>query len=142
MGGNAFATAGPNGSSLHVPRMPPAVYQERKEHFNAILHVYYAQVAVPTEVPEKPDHGDIDFLVARPIVDSPLLLEFVQERLGAAFYVPRGDSHSFAVPYPDRPESYVQVDVEVIRHLDTDPYDGSDLFTWEFFMKGFFFFQN
>lgn len=60
MGGRAF-------KSLGCPRISPEVYSKVKLQTTAALKTIFANVTVPTEMPEKNDYGDIDFLVAGPI---------------------------------------------------------------------------
>ncbi|KAF2873132.1 hypothetical protein BDV95DRAFT_467768, partial [Massariosphaeria phaeospora] len=60
MGGHAF-------HDLHTPRIPPALYLAAREKTTAILRLLFARVVVPTELPEKPDYGDIDYLVCEPL---------------------------------------------------------------------------
>jgi hypothetical protein len=74
MGGNAFnkllgsesASSNNNhsGANLKFPRMPPPVYQALKARLLPKLQDLYEYVASPHEVPEKKDHGDLDFSVA------------------------------------------------------------------------------
>ncbi|CAE7023650.1 hypothetical protein PTNB73_02184 [Pyrenophora teres f. teres] len=59
MGGRAF-------KSLHCPRIPPAEYVQVKEQVMAALRTLFVHVVVPTEIPDKTDYGDVDFLVCGP----------------------------------------------------------------------------
>ncbi|KAG9383357.1 hypothetical protein A1F94_005268 [Pyrenophora tritici-repentis] len=59
MGGRAF-------KSLHCPRILPAEYVKVKEQVMAALQTLFVDVVVPTEIPEKNDYGDVDFLVCGP----------------------------------------------------------------------------
>jgi hypothetical protein len=60
MGGHAFR-------DLHCPRISPEVYAKVKLHTTAVLCTIFSHVVVPTELPEKDDYGDIDFLVSGPL---------------------------------------------------------------------------
>jgi hypothetical protein len=60
MGGHAF-------HHLHCPRIPPDVYAAVKAQTTATLQTIFSHVMVPTEMPEKEDYGDIDFLVSDPL---------------------------------------------------------------------------
>jgi hypothetical protein len=60
MGGHAF-------HHLHCPRFPPDVYAQVKVQTTAVLRTVFSHVVVPTEIPEKDDFGDIDFLVSGPL---------------------------------------------------------------------------
>jgi hypothetical protein len=60
MGGHAF-------KSLDCPRISPNVYEKVKVYTTASLRTIFSHVVVPTEMPEKDDYGDIDFLVSGPL---------------------------------------------------------------------------
>jgi hypothetical protein len=60
MGGHAF-------HDLHCPRFSPDVYANVKRQTTATLRTIFSHVVVPTEMPEKHDFGDIDFLVSGPL---------------------------------------------------------------------------
>jgi hypothetical protein len=60
MGGHAFR-------NLHCPRISGDVYAKVKLHTTEALQTIFSHVTVPTEMPEKVDYGDIDFLVAGPL---------------------------------------------------------------------------
>ncbi|PVH97967.1 hypothetical protein DM02DRAFT_478603, partial [Periconia macrospinosa] len=57
MGGRAFR-------SLNCPRIPPDLYLNTRAKVTLALKKLFLHVTVPTEMPEKPDFGDIDFLVS------------------------------------------------------------------------------
>jgi hypothetical protein len=57
MGGHAFR-------NLHCPRISGGVYAKVKQHTTEALQSIFLHVTIPTEMPEKADYGDIDFLVA------------------------------------------------------------------------------
>ena len=126
MGGNAFNQTLPQAS---FPRMPPATYKALKATLLPLVEQFYALVVVPPEAPEKPDYGDLDFVVAYPHSDD--VVDRVKEAIRAAHYLPqegRGTS-SFAIPVDafDLPvdsasegafslsaqDTYIQVDVNV-----------------------------
>jgi hypothetical protein len=60
MGGHAF-------HDLYCPRISADIYAQVKIHTTAALRTLFAHVVVPTEMPQKNDYGDIDFLVAGPL---------------------------------------------------------------------------
>ena len=64
MGGKAFSKELPPDS---FPRLPPQLYNALKDRLRALLLTIYAIVGVPPEAPAKKDHGDIDFVVAKPV---------------------------------------------------------------------------
>jgi hypothetical protein len=111
--------------------MPTEVYNERLLHFKSILQSIFRNVAVPREAPGKLDHGDIDFLVEGALV--PWTPTSIQHAIGATHHISRGGSHSFAVPYVDSPDRYIQVDVELCPGNGTN--DSKELFKWTMFMK-------
>jgi hypothetical protein len=105
MGGNAFGAVLKASS---FPRLPPAVYAALKSRLLPKIQSLYSFVAVPIEAPEKPDYGDLDFVVACPkfeIIPSNGVLinhthEVVQETIGARFLNPMDGNRTsnFAVP--------------------------------------------
>lgn len=68
MGGHAFNLLNPGS----FPRIPTTVYQPLKAHFQVLLQALYVHVGVPTEAPEKLDHGDLDFIVCTPTAKESL----------------------------------------------------------------------
>jgi hypothetical protein len=60
MGGHAF-------HDLYCPRISAGIYAQVKIHTTAALRTLFSHVVVPTEMPQKNDYGDIDFLVAGPL---------------------------------------------------------------------------
>ncbi|KAF2801558.1 uncharacterized protein BDZ99DRAFT_219278 [Mytilinidion resinicola] len=113
MGGLAFATPGPNGSPpLAVPRMSPAVYQTLKSKISPILSQFFSKVATPPEAPGKTSHGDIDFLVEGPL-NSSFTPNDIADALNATRHVKNGATRSYAVPHPEVPDAFVQVDTHV-----------------------------
>ncbi|KAF2496559.1 hypothetical protein BU16DRAFT_483647 [Lophium mytilinum] len=113
MGGLAFATPGPDGSPpLTVPRMSPAVYQTLKSKITPILSQFFSKVATPPEAPGKTSHGDIDFLVEGPL-NSSFTPNDIAEALNATRHVRNGATRSYAVPHPEVPDAFVQVDTHV-----------------------------
>jgi hypothetical protein len=105
MGGNAFGAVLEASS---FPRLPPAVYAALKSRLLPKIQSLYSFVAVPAEAPEKPDFGDLDFVVACPkvgiIPGNEVLInlphEVVQQTIGARFVNPMDGNRTsnFAVP--------------------------------------------
>lgn len=113
MGGLAFATPGADGSPpLKVPRMSPAVYKTLRAKLIPLLSQFYHKVGTSQEAPGKTSHGDIDFLV-----EGPINTTFTPDDVAAAFeavrHVKNGTTRSFAVPHPEEPDAFVQVDTHV-----------------------------
>jgi hypothetical protein len=52
---------------LYCPRIPPDIYTAVKAQTLPALRTIFSHVVVPTEMPEKEDYGDIDFLVSGPL---------------------------------------------------------------------------
>lgn len=110
MGGKAFAHLLP---PLRTPRMPTTAYLPLRAKCLSILSTLYKQVASPADEPEKTSYGDIDILVADPFDQQhPPTRESIATTLSATQSLPSGPLISFAVPYPDRPGDFVQVDVQ------------------------------
>lgn len=131
MGGLAFATSGPGGTPLNVSRMPPAVYMTMASKIQAKLETIFRNVTIPRDAPGKIDYGDIDFLVEGALCAwTPAL---IQTAIGATHRIGHGGTISYAVPYTDSPDQYVQVDVEVSPGNGTP--DSAELFQWTRFMK-------
>ncbi|KAF2125552.1 hypothetical protein P153DRAFT_324991 [Dothidotthia symphoricarpi CBS 119687] len=138
MGGLAFAnfTSG-SGKPVQVPRISPGLYNEIAVECQSRLEALFHRVLIPREAPGKVDHGDIDILVEgiRPTATSDCEISVaIKDALGAELHLPRGDSHSYAIPHPDLPDAYVQVDVELSPGNDTP--EAAGLFEWIKFMKG------
>lgn len=134
MGGQAFLGV-KSDTPIQVPRMPPELYHKLTKSIGTILEDFFCAVTIPRDAPGKQDFGDIDFLVSE--VRPPYLADVwnaLRERLGADHLVSRGQSRSFAVPHPDVPGVYVQVDVEISPGSGT-PHT-VELFQWTKFMKG------
>lgn len=137
MGGLAFANvATANGKPPHVPRMPPELYKTVSAECQTKLEKLFDHVVIPREAPAKADYGDIDFLVQgiQPHTLRSDIWKAIENKFGATLHVSRGDSHSYAIPHPELPDAYVQVDVE-LSPGDGTP-EGPDLFEWTRFMKG------
>lgn len=132
MGGHAFR-------NLSCPRFSPEVYAEVKLQMTASLRIIFAHVVVPTEMPEKEDYGDIDFLVAAPH-NSPTSTTMdsfdwagTVSAIKSVFNTPHGrrgvlnpSCMYFAIPAPGHEnEFWVQVDVKVCFK--------PELFEWETF---------
>lgn len=119
MGGKAFA------NELLTPRMPPSVYHDLRQKCLSVLSALYIHVASPADSPEKSSHGDIDILVSSPLDPvHPPTPAVLATALSAVKTINLGPLKSFAVPYPDKPGIFVQVDVEISK---------PGLFDWELF---------
>ncbi|KAH7396239.1 hypothetical protein BKA66DRAFT_438194 [Pyrenochaeta sp. MPI-SDFR-AT-0127] len=137
MGGLAFANfATSNGKAPEIPRMRPELYTKISAECQSKLETLFKRVVIPREVPAKPDHGDIDFLVEgiHPSIASSEVWIAVKNVLDARMHLARGESHSYAILHPEIPDAYVQVDVELSPGADTP--EGPGLFEWTRFMKG------
>lgn len=79
----------------------------------------FAKAAVPTELPGKPDYGDVDFLVAGPLNGTKSILEQIREALGAVRAVDRGiDGILYFAVKAIGAEHYVQIDVKVCPDVE------------------------
>ena len=114
MGGKAF-TNGPD--PLITPRMPPSIYFALRNKYLSLLSTLYTYVATPIEAPAKTSHGDIDILVSLPRSPHPdnTSADFLGSFLAAerTFSTSGSATNSFAVPYPELPNNYVQIDVHI-----------------------------
>lgn len=75
MGGKAFAAAqrlDDHCSALPTPRMDGSTYAYARSWCHRKLAVLFANVGTPIEAPEKPSYGDIDIIVAGPLLESPI----------------------------------------------------------------------
>ena len=119
MGGNAFKHLLPNAS---FPRMPSPLYYSLKAQLLPIVQSFYAHATVPVEYPDKPDHGDFDFVVTGP--REGLQHEEVKAALRARCSIPQEGNRisNFAVPLSsfatesglhEDPDALFQVDVNV-----------------------------
>jgi hypothetical protein len=61
MGGHAF-------HELYCPRISASNYAQVKLNTTAALRTLFSHVVVPTEMPEKGDYGDVDFLASGPLL--------------------------------------------------------------------------
>lgn len=130
MGGQAFTNLKTD-TKIEVPRLSSEIYRQVVADITPKLELVFNRVTIPREGPNKPDFGDIDFLVEG--IRNPEKADIwgtVKALLGAVYYVP---SHHFAVPYPSIPDAYVQIDVELSPGSGTK--DGPELFEWTRFMK-------
>lgn len=102
MGGLAFANENP---PLSTPRMPSAVYHYARDHLLGILGEFYLHIKCPIEAPGKIDYGDIDILVAEPLIDK-LDDAQIAGRVGAVKHKKTSGSPTthFAIPWPTLPE--------------------------------------
>jgi hypothetical protein len=126
MGGQAFAKVG-----LTVPRMSPKMYNQVAADVQAKLASIFRNITIPREAPGKADYGDLDLLVEGSI--CPWTPASIQQALGATHHINHGETHTYAVPYTDTPNTYAQVDVEICPGNDTA--DGAELFEWTRLMK-------
>ncbi|KAJ9639959.1 hypothetical protein H2201_006871 [Coniosporium apollinis] len=123
MGGNAFSQGD---DALSTPRMPPELYFQLKREYQEVLRQFYNEIRCPHEVPHKPDHGDLDFLVAG--LKHGCVREDVAVGLRAERWTKTHPTVSYAVPLAGTHDQYVQVDV-----LECPP----DMLDWEVFMKSY-----
>ncbi|CAI6339235.1 unnamed protein product [Periconia digitata] len=121
MGGRAFR-------SLNCPRISPDLYHKSRDKVTSVLQKLFDHVTVPTEMPEKPDFGDIDYLVSgytgQPTdstLDWSAMVSALKENLNTN-YGKRGHYEPsimyFAIPAGEIPQSsedqvWIQVDVKV-----------------------------
>ncbi|KAI4121217.1 MAG: hypothetical protein LQ347_006926, partial [Umbilicaria vellea] len=124
MGGKAFSHLKP---PLYTPRLPPALYLALRTRYLAHLSAFYSQVGTPLEAPEKPSYGDIDILVAQPVLPLPPTPLATSLAAHASLTTPGSVTTSYAVPHPERPDAYVQLDVHVCE---------ADTFAFELFHHG------
>lgn len=80
MGGRAFLQHFAQDS---LPRLPTPLYVALKTRLTPLLLTLFAIVEVPSERPGKEDHGDVDFVVARPLSSEGVTPEQVGRVLGA-----------------------------------------------------------
>ena len=113
MGGKAFSSGS---LPLSTPRMPPGMYYNLRDHYLDLLAKYFEKVATPLEAPSKSSYGDIDILVAQPRLPiSEPQSHFISQMLSAARVtkLPHSGAASYAVPYPDTCDEYVQIDIHI-----------------------------
>lgn len=108
MGGKAFSH-GPN--PLSTPRIPSALYTTLLQKYITLLSTFYTDVASPLDAPEKDSHGDLDLLVSNPI--HPITAESLSRVLNAEATISAKPTTSFAVPYPDFQDTYIQLDIHL-----------------------------
>jgi hypothetical protein len=132
MGGHAFR-------DLHCPRISADIYAKVKLQTTAALRTIFSHLVVPTELPEKDDYGDIDFLVSGPLHSprSTTIDDFdwpgTVYAIKSAFNTTHGrrgflnpGCMYFAIRAPgDNNDFWVQVDVKVCFK--------PDMFEWETF---------
>lgn len=108
MGGRAFHNRG-----LQAPRLSPKLYNSLVTLYQPVLKELYARVVCLPSVWEKPDHGDVDFLVVEK-EDSAIDPAEVAGRLGAKTLIVNGPSVNYAVPHPDfTSDSKVIVQIDI-----------------------------
>jgi hypothetical protein len=132
MGGKAFLSLLPDKT---FPRLTPTVYASLKSSLLPRLTPLFQYVGVPHEAPEKPDFGDVDFVVACPNAD--IGHGGIKNALGASACIPSAQpdgrgSHHFALRLADVVPSqttgaeqataetsdvYVQVDVNIRKDV-------------------------
>ncbi|KAK3110580.1 hypothetical protein LTR53_014978 [Teratosphaeriaceae sp. CCFEE 6253] len=107
MGGAAFATAAaPGAPTLRTPRLSPADYTRLRSTLKTTLQAFFGsstELDTLRPAPEKPDHGDIDFLVAH---DDPTAVDWLAlaTAIGAAgLIVHHAAMCSLAVPLHPHP---------------------------------------
>ncbi|KAK3215439.1 hypothetical protein GRF29_19g3276939 [Pseudopithomyces chartarum] len=136
MGGHAFP-------HLPTPRLPPSTYHTLRIQTTNLLRTLFTHVTVPTEMPGKPSHGDIDFLAAGYLplpAGAPLsydtMLEGAKEKLGARegrrgaggvmYFAVRGEGslegEMGEVGEELDEEWWVQVDIKVVDALDAQAF--------------------
>lgn len=138
MGGLVFAkTTTPAGKPVHTPRISPELYKQLSTECQSKLEQHFDRVVIPREAPGKADYGDIDLQVGGIKFDHSTpenIWTRLKKVLGTEINLSRNGSHSYAIPHPDIPDAYVQVDIELA------PGDGTpaaaELFNWTSFMKG------
>ncbi|KAL9614460.1 MAG: hypothetical protein Q9167_001063 [Letrouitia subvulpina] len=113
MGGKAFS----HGSSpLSTPRIPPALYFFLHDRCLTELSTFFIHVETPVEGPEKDSYGDLDFVACSPL--PCYSLEAVSQSINTVRSVSNAGTISFAVPYPDLEDSFVQLDLHVCPEED------------------------
>ena len=120
MGGHAF-------KNLYCPRISPEMYEKVKDKSAVALQTIFTHVVVPTEMPEKFDHGDVDFLVCEPY-NSPKTTTIetfdwtnTVQAIKTAFDTTHGrrgflnpDCMYFAIAAPDDENDFwIQIDIKV-----------------------------
>ncbi|PPR02843.1 hypothetical protein CVT24_002321 [Panaeolus cyanescens] len=100
MGGSAFAE---RLSAEAFPRLPPVVYYALKAHLMLLLQQEYLYVGVPREDPQKPDHGDLDFIVTQPRDTDTTCVpnESIKALFGAFDVISGNPTTNYAVPVED-----------------------------------------
>jgi hypothetical protein len=134
MGGHAFPC-------LYCPRMSQDIYLKLREHTTNALRNLFVHVVVPTEMPFKPDYGDIDFLVSGFLANSSnSSLDWcaMVAAVSSAFNTTqcrRGhlnpDVIFSAIPAGEDNDFWVQVDVKVLRLPDEQS------FAWNWFQLNY-----
>ena len=128
MGGNAFRS-GPK--PLNVVRLQPEQYIKLRDQYErcaishlaiglglaelfvSILMKFYNRVVVTPEAPEKSDHGDIDFLADKPLLD--FTGQDLELALGASAHIKAGSTTSFAIRVSEHSNSFFQLDVHLCK---------------------------
>lgn len=100
-------------NTLATSRLSHANYNRLKQTLKPIMCRFYDQVIISREAPEKPDHGDVDFLVQDPKPHTSFAA--LQQALNAPSALASTPTMYFAVPLPDPSpiQEYAQVDVHV-----------------------------
>ena len=121
MGGKAFAHP-PH--SLSTPRIPHAIYVLLRDKHISLLSAFYLNVESPIEAPEKSSYGDIDILASEPHQTTTIQSISLALDAKTSTSTPGSPSTSFAVPFPDRPNECIQLDIHVCP---------KSTFNWELF---------
>ena len=107
------------------------------------LSKIFVHVQSPLPLPQKPSHGDIDIMVCDPLPPYALLAKslggesrsrseakedqtlveitptFLQDHLNASAYINNGpQSKTYAIPHPEMPDTYTQVDIGILPSFD------------------------
>ncbi|KAI4211880.1 MAG: hypothetical protein LQ351_005371 [Letrouitia transgressa] len=91
--------------------MPPTLYFFLRDRYLTELLTFFVQVETPVEGPEKDSYGDLDFIASSPL--PCFSWEALSQSLNAARSIKNAGTHSFAVPYLDLEDNFVQLDVQV-----------------------------
>ncbi|KAI4163684.1 MAG: hypothetical protein LQ342_002718 [Letrouitia transgressa] len=91
--------------------MPPALYFSLRDHYLTELSTFFVHVETPLEAPEKDSYGDLDFIASSPL--PCYSREALSQSINASRSVSNAGTLSFAVPYPDLEDSFVQLDLHI-----------------------------
>jgi hypothetical protein len=127
MGGHAFP-------HLYCPRMSQDVYLKMRQQTSEALQKLFTRVVVATEMPDKEDYGDVDFLVSgflsKPCKTSEKKWAAMVSAVSAAFntkHCRRGflnpDVIFSAIPVGGESGHWVQIDVKVVEKADEQSFE-------------------